>query len=229
MRDLCGRNMGLQSLAASFVVLALVTGSASVATATQVLDPVPVCGDVNNSGTVTSADALNVLKQAVNPAFPLGCETCPEMVRLGNPSAFGGTTTFGVGYLLGTQVKVDSDTIVTHFGIIPNGGGASVQMALYADQAGEPGALVMSASAELTKAGFLEFPLSSARTLPAGVYWLMAVYSTTAPGLFDSSGTALVTVKYRDQAFGDPLPDPFGTATTYTGGGFNYWIKTIQP
>lgn len=213
----------------SFVVsLIAALGPASMAAAAPIPDPVPICGDVNNSSTVTSTDALNVLKQAVNPAFELGCRSCPEMVRLGNPLVFSGQTNFSAGFLVGTQVVVGGTSFVTHFGTIPRGGGATVEMALYTDNAGEPGVLMASATAALPAAEAVEFPLPAANPIPAGVYWLMAVYSTTSPGYLDGAGSA-VTVKYRSHSFGDPLPNVFGPAQTYQGVAFNYWIKTIQP
>jgi hypothetical protein len=58
--------------------------------------------------------------------------------------------------------------------------------------------------------------------LPAGTYWIMAIFSAGA-----SVGRADVTGNldaYQYLAFGAALPHPFGAALTYSGDAFNYYL-----
>jgi hypothetical protein len=59
--------------------------------------------------------------------------------------------------------------------------------------------------------------------LPAGTYWLMAVYDATTEIGGDTS-TFSEVIQYRSLAFTDPMPSTFGTAKTYKGNPVNYYI-----
>lgn len=60
--------------AAAFAVMALTAGSASASS---------ICGDVNDSGTVTASDALSVLKAAVGQAVELLCAPPGQLLKTG--------------------------------------------------------------------------------------------------------------------------------------------------
>ena len=95
-------------------------------------------------------------------------------------------------------------------------------MALYTDNDGVPDSLfASSAITTVTGSGVLELDVTD-QSLPAGTYWIMAVYSSTASISFTTSTSA--TVKYRALNFGSSLPTSFGSASSYTGSGYSYYL-----
>jgi hypothetical protein len=65
----------IRDLAASILVGALLLVLPGIAGAVP-----PVCGDVNGSSSVTSSDALSVLKAAVGQPVMLSCPACPALL-----------------------------------------------------------------------------------------------------------------------------------------------------
>lgn len=93
-------------------------------------------------------------------------------------------------------------------------------MALYTDSGGNPDTLVSSTGAlSYSSAGRVEPDVTDV-LLPAGDYWIMAIYQSTASLGIDFSGE----VQYRPLSYGTSLPTTFGTVSQYTGQQFNYSI-----
>jgi len=128
-------------------------------------------------------------------------------------------------YLNGNKITVAEASTLTHLCLIGKAAGPQVKLALYMDVSGEPGQLVASTPATTIVDGELEIPVAEA-ALPAGDYWIAAVYNTIASiGMYNYG----VVNKYVALAFGSALPGTFPAATTATGPGFNYYIKAIVP
>jgi len=128
---------------------------------------------------------------------------------------------------LGSKLVVPQASTLDAFALIAVTSGYQVQMALYTDSSGEPGSLFAS-SAVTTVPGSGVFKLDVAdQPLPAGTYWIMAVYSSTAS--ISKSTSTSATVKYRSLSFGSSLPTSFGSASTYTGQEFNYYLIAKVP
>ena len=113
------------------------------------------------------------------------------------------------------------------FALIAVTSGYQVQMALYTDNNGQPDSLfASSAITTVTGSGVLELDVTD-QSLPAGTYWIMGVFSSQASISFTTSTSA--TVKYRVLGFGSSLPTSFGSASSYNGQEFNYYLIAKRP
>jgi hypothetical protein len=63
-----------------------------------------------------------------------------------------------------------------------------------------------------------------------GHYWIMTIFDTTGSvGIDSDSEEALATIVHdRTHSIFSPMPDPFGTAGTYTGQRFNFYL-VVEP
>ncbi|MBX3219213.1 MAG: hypothetical protein KF795_01760 [Labilithrix sp.] len=133
----------------------------------------------------------------------------PSITTEGNPSG----QPFANGYLLGHSIVTTSSFTLTRLAVNALDPGPSVVLALYADSAGAPGALVTSTATATLVSGRNELPVTSPVVLPAGTYWIAATYSADAK-IANGNDNATMTA-FTAHTFGDPLPDPF-LATTQT-------------
>ena len=174
--------------------------------------------------TVSSIDAD--CADAGEAATPIDCDDADPKVycgefHVGNDVEFPDSSSHGADYLLGSFLTVPTDMTVTAMGLIGKSATGNVRMALYTDSSGAPDALVVETASTAVPVGVLEMPVTSV-ALPAGGYWIMAVYDVTA-----SVGIAYPkfdVVQYRSLDFADPMPGTFGSPKTYTGQIFNYYI-----
>jgi hypothetical protein len=124
--------------------------------------------------------------------------------------------------IVGELVTVEGAMTVTSLGHIAASSEANVRMALYTDDNG-PDALVAEAGPEAVVDGVLEMPVDAA-TIPAGDYWIMALYDAKMP-ITCSTGSAVPRCRYReDFPFDDPMPDPFGTSRQGSHVAWNFYI-----
>ena len=110
--------------------------------------------------------------------------------------------------------------------LVAKSGGPQVILALYSDTAGEPDRLVASTPATTMTVGPVEVAVTPT-PLPAGAYWMMAVYDGDASVGIDESDPA-APVRYMSQSFSDPLPDPMPPAFSYSGQRFNYYVRVAE-
>ncbi len=206
----------LNRMAVACLLLAMRTATA---------DAAALCGDVNSNGTVTSSDALSVLRKAVGQSLPL---TCPDFInRYGFPVDTNLNSAFEKDYLLGFPVTIEFDATVTHFGLITRNGGAHVQMVLYKDASGSPGQLVATSASTLTVVGSQEIPIAPT-PVTAGVYWIMGVYDADTTVATDENSPSGTLVRYQPLVFGSPIPQPFVEKSHYPDVKINYWVKVQQ-
>ena len=117
-----------------------------------------------------------------------------------------------------------SAVTLRQFGVWAVSSGPQVKMALYTSAGGAPGNLVAQSAAATMETGRLQmFTTAGPVTLPAGTYWIVAVFSATASVGY-SRADAGNAVAYRSLPFGSDLPATFGPAQTYTGQTFNYFL-----
>ena len=64
-----------------------------------------------------------------------------------------------------------------------------------------------------------------AASLPAGTYWLMAVYDRSNTGYAVAPSTN--SIAYISFTFGSTPPSTFPAPTTYTSNTFNYYIRMM--
>ena len=173
------------------------------------------------SGACTGAGACTVsmtAAQSVTATFN------GALVRIGNTTQFPENSMHGAGFLLGEKVVVSSARTLRQIGLIAIAAGPQFQLALYTDVGGAPGTLVAQTAIGTLTAGTMEVPITAGSVpIAAGTYWIMGIYNTNA-SIGYTTGASTNVVAYRSLTFGSALPSPFGTAMTYTGQSFNYWI-----
>ncbi len=141
--------------------------------------------------------------------------------NIGNDVEFGTASNHAANFLLGSRITVPGTVALKRFGLITKATGPQVQMALYADVSGNPGPLVAFTPITAMTLGVQEIPVAEV-ALPAGDYWVMAVYDVDASvGVLNDGVTPY---KFVALFFGSPLPDPFPPPNTQTGAQFNYYI-----
>jgi hypothetical protein len=124
--------------------------------------------------------------------------------------------------IMGVLVTVEQPMTVTALAHISYPTGANFRMALYTDDDG-PDALVVEAGPEAFIDGVVELPVSSTE-IPAGDYWIMALYDARARLPCQVSG-ALPACRWRqDLPFDGPMPDPFGVSDEGSNVAWNYYI-----
>ncbi len=211
------------SLAFAFL-LAIAPGASPA----QAEDTPSICGDVNANGTVTSGDALAVLRKSVGQNVTLGC--LDHVDRYGTVTDLNTTSYYEPDYLLGRRVTIANPATVTAIGVISREeDGGNFRMALYSDSNGEPDDLVVATTSAKIKVGSQEVAVTPT-PVAAGDYWIMGLYETATHMAVNDFATATDDhlVKYRALPYGNPLPDPFGAAMTYGETELNYWVKVTQ-
>lgn len=202
-------------------LLAATAGAARAGTAA-------LCGDINESGSITSSDALSVLKKAVGQPVDLQC--LDYIDRYGSPGDLHLNSLFDLDYLLARPVAIEHPATVTALGLISREGkGVHVRLALYADDNGSPGNLVVATPSTEVLIGSQEIPVAPTQ-VAAGDYWIASVLD--APLLMaadeDAADTAEHIVKYRPLTYGTALPSPFAFTKSYGTTEINYWVKVNQ-
>lgn len=144
--------------------------------------------------------------------------------RIGNPMQGTSSNPISNNYLLGLSIAVPADGHLKKVGLIMSGA-VSAQVAIYTDNAGNPGALVASIPGTALVAGVNEIPLSTPVALTAGTYWFMVNYNAVGS---PTSGTTSVTCKYISLAYGTAPPNPFPAPSTTTFNNVNYYLVVGQ-
>ncbi len=186
--------------------------------------PQPVCGDVNETYTVTSADALSVLKKAVEQPVTLVCPPIATVSVHGASLEYPEATSSAPNVLWAVPITLSEDAYVIHIGVFGKTAGAQAKLALYDDDGGTPGALLNGTGTFTMSVGKREVPVNFPIFLPAGTYWVASIFdSSSSIGFKTEPGES----RYRSWTFGDSLPDPFGPASTADSEKYNFYLKTI--
>ena len=199
--------------------------------------PGSMCGACMTASTTTTTTSTSTTTTVVRAPAPTSSSTTttstttttttvPVGVTYGNATEFAGASQHTPGYLLGGPITVPQPSTLTHLGVIAKSGGPHVIVALYSDAAGEPDRLVASVPATPMTVGAMEMPVTPT-SLPAGRYWIMGQYDGDASIGIDESDPN-VPVRYLEQSFSDPLPDPLPPAFSYSGQAFNYYIRVAE-
>ncbi|MBW2458739.1 MAG: hypothetical protein JRI68_29845 [Deltaproteobacteria bacterium] len=150
---------------------------------------------------------------------------CAQPVLYGYSTEFSTASSHSANYLLGNAIMVSSAMTLTHLSLISKQAGPNVKAGLYTDQSGNPGTLVASVGSTPVVVGVNELAVSP-MSLPAGTYWFMAVFSASASVGIQHNVTSDV-VMYTSHSFASALPTTFPSPSTYTGQGFNYYVKGL--
>ena len=114
------------------------------------------------------------------------------------------TGNFSRGYLLGGKFTLENSGELTAINLIGKNTGAQVQMAVYDDDNGVPNNLIVESETGTVGAGTISLPVVTPVILPAGDYWIMAVYSST--GLHTYKGGNTIIYYYDAVTLGDDIP-----------------------
>lgn len=135
------------------------------------------------------------------------------------------TGNFTENYLLGVNFTLTQVGVVQSLNIIGNGTGANFQMALYDDNGGIPNNLVTSTGIGTVGSGVISLAVSPEQ-IPAGDYWIMAIYddngSSTNQSNVDLTASTSI-VYYTSLVFGSPIPANASGFATYSGQDFLYF------
>ena len=151
--------------------------------------------------------------------------TLPSECNLGNsvntPDYI--DTNFASNYLAGIKYSLPQEGTLNSINLIGNNTNANVQMAVYDDNNGVPNNLVASSSNSMVGSGRITLPVTPV-VLPAGDYWIMAVYDTA--GLHTKTNSTITenTVYYQNLTFGDLIPSNASDFSNFSGGDFLYFL-----
>jgi hypothetical protein len=174
--------------------------------------------DADGDGYGSSSPA-----EGVTPGRDCDDAEADPCIHVGYDHEFGGVVTAAPGPLFGCPIEVKSSMTLTDLALIGKAGGANVRMALYSDRSGVPYALVAEAPSTPVVDGALEMAVGLT-PIDAGSYWIMAVYDANGMvGTNWSSGNCM----YRQFSFSDPMPDPFGQASS-SDPIVNYYIVGLE-
>jgi hypothetical protein len=158
---------------------------------------------------------------------------CAVPTAVGSSSDLGGMGNRSAGNLLGQSITLTATSTVRSFGLLTPGAGSMVSMGLYSDMAGSPYQLVAQALSKGVLNGTNVYAAAPATTggtlqIPAGTYWIMAIFDQTTTIKTAVTGGATTTVKYVSQGFG-PLPQTLSGVLSQPGQLVaNYYILVTQ-
>jgi len=132
------------------------------------------------------------------------------------------TGSISPNYLLGHAITVNQRISVTSLGNYYVTADSNAKFALYSDDAGRPGTLLVSTASFATTAGRNEIDVN-ATIIGPGNYWLMGVYDTLQSIYSDTSGSE--NIHYISLPFANAIPSTWPVSDTqYTGNTFNYFL-----
>jgi hypothetical protein len=154
-------------------------------------------------------------------AFP----DAPQLTTLGETiaegQAGGGTSNFPANTVMAQRYDGVSGQVLSASAYLGSSASGNMRMGLYADNAGEPGALIATTEAKAfsaTSSGhWEELTFTSPPTTVGGVkYWLAchtdaSVNSRGSDGTNQNDARRLIT-----QSYAGGLPDPFGAGSSYS-------------
>lgn len=193
-----------------FTFGSLPAGSAYAVTVKTAPTTNKYCGVHDSAGTVGSADVAITVTCAATPTVEGAYDD------RGQTGLVAGST------LIGNKVTLTASSI-TAFGSIGRSASAHIKMALYTDSAGMPSKLVVGTVGTTTVNGRLEIPVT-ATVVPAGDYWVMAVYDSALDYSYGQQSTNTTTAS-ASQTYASALPATFPTSgSSYSGGTINYYV-----
>ena len=137
-----------------------------------------------------------------------------------------GETSLVAGFLIGNLITLDAPLRVTHLGYTGRSEvSAQTRLAIYAHDGGRPAELVAETAPSDVIVGVHEVPVLTPVELAAGQWWVQLVTSADAP---IAAGPDELVV-YRDWAFDDALPDPYGTGSDYEGPRMSVFVVGAVP
>ncbi|PQJ80099.1 T9SS type A sorting domain-containing protein [Polaribacter porphyrae] len=157
--------------------------------------------------------------------FILSYTVYSQNCNIGNETATGQFTTASISsnVLVGIKVNLTEEGTLRSLNVIGNIAGSGIKMALYDDNSGVPNDLITSTSANTLKNGINSFVVTP-KLLPAGDYWIMAIYETKGNNTkvnFSASGN---TAYFKNIDYNDDLPNNASDFSSFTGQDYLYYL-----
>jgi hypothetical protein len=153
-------------------------------------------------------------------AFP----DAPQLTTLGETIAEGqagsGTSNFPANTVMAQRYAGVSGQVLTASAYLGSSASGNMRIGLYADDAGEPGALIATTEAKAftaTSSGhWEELAFAPPPAIVGGVsYWIACHTSATAGSRGSDGSTQNDGRRFKSQSYASGPPDPFGTASSY--------------
>lgn len=126
-------------------------------------------------------------------------------------------------YLLGVKFYLSTNGVLTSLNLIGRNTGSQVQLAIYEDNAGVPGNLIVSTNTTTVGTGIISLPVTPTQ-LTEGYYWIMGIYSIDGGHTY-SNVSSENTVYYQSLTFGSAIPQNGSGFSSYTGTDFTYYAE----
>jgi hypothetical protein len=126
-----------------------------------------------------------------------------------------GVIAFVGNILLGVKFNLNNSGTLHSINLLGKNTGAQVQMAVYEDNNGTPGNLVVSSNTATIGNGIISLP-TPATQLIAGDYWVMAVYDTDGDHTFLTDSAVGNVVYYNFLNFGNAIPNNASNFASYS-------------
>ncbi|NLL28706.1 MAG: T9SS type A sorting domain-containing protein [Bacteroidales bacterium] len=130
---------------------------------------------------------------------------------------------FLANYLLGVKFTLPQEGTLRSINLIGNGTGTGIQMAVYDDNGGVPNNLIAHSELSTVGSGVTTLPVTPI-LLPAGDYWIMAVYEADGNHSNTNKTAYGNVVYYQGLNYGDNIPNNASGFTNYTDQDFLYFL-----
>ena len=147
--------------------------------------------------------------------------------NIGNDSTsneFVNQGSFGANYLLGVEYTLEQEGTLKAINLIGNNTGAGVRMAVYDDNGGVPNDLIAYSASSTVGDGLTSLPVTPV-LLPAGDYWVMAVYASDGNHSDKNLNATGNVVYYQSLDFSDPIPTNASDFLSYTDRDYLYSLS----
>ena len=126
-------------------------------------------------------------------------------------------------FLLGVKFTLSQEGTLNSINLIGNNTGEGVQMAVYDDNTGAPNDLIASSGFGTVANGTTSLPVTPT-LLPAGDYWIMAVYETEGTSSFANQNATGNTVYYQNLTYGNAIPTNASGFLSYSDSDILYFL-----
>jgi len=124
-------------------------------------------------------------------------------------------------YLFAQKHTLNSNGVLHSINLIGNYTGSNVKMAVYTDNGGVPGDLVIASDPKLIVGGTVSLPVTATQLYP-GDYWITAVYDANGESTF---GDGSATTHYVYMNYASNFPTTITGTTSYDGYMFSYFLE----
>jgi hypothetical protein len=167
---------------------------------------------------VTASDGSATSAAATDSVSVLGAS-----YTIGNATAFTTYQSFGANTLVAMPVTVSSSATLYSIGTIHSFPSGDMKLAVYTNSGSAPGTLVAQTAATTISAGTQEVPITAGSvSLPAGSYWIAAIYTATS---YPTTHTSTTTGwRYATYSYSSAYPTTAPSTLSATVKIANYYL-----